>query len=157
MLRTYTWEGYSNSMAFRSHRHQSKQAGNSDNCTSEGFSFKNKPLHRAPLFCTFNMYFVSSWSTKVFRLLQSHVCLPLAHQDMLSPGLQMPGWNLRGALVSVVGSGRPSLLSTCCCTLILGRFRCFLTCPAHPRLKQDYGNTRCSVPGPVCPASCTRR
>lgn len=125
-------EGYSNSVAFRSLRHQSEQAGDSDNCTSEGFSFKNKPLHRAPLFSTFNMYFVSSWSAQVSRSLQSHVCLPLAHGDTLRPGLQTPGRNLRGALVSVVGSGSPSPLSTCCCTLILGPSRRFLPCPALP-------------------------
>ena len=131
-------------MAFRSHRHQSEQAGNSDNCTSEGFSFKNKPLHRAPLFCTFNMYFVSSWSAKVFRLLQSHVCLPLAHGDMLSPGLQTPGWNLQGAPVSVVGSGSPSPLSTCCCTLILGGSRRFLPCPAQSKARLWEDSMLCS-------------
>lgn len=60
-------------------------------------SISNKTSPSAPLFCTFNIYFVSSWSAKVFKLLQSHFCPPLAHRNMLPPGLQMPGWSLRGA------------------------------------------------------------
>ena len=153
-------EGYSNSVAFRSLRHQSEQAGDSDNCTSEGFSFKNKPLHRAPLFSTFNMYFVSSWSAQVSRSLQSHVCLPLAHGDTLKAPWPSDAGTESARSPGQCGGVWQSLPAF---HLLLhthsGPLQTFLAlpCPAHPRLKQDHGKTRCSVPGPVRPASRVRR